>query len=572
MSGGAERFHDGFTFSFLKDKKTLEFLKNKFPLTQVMFVCNKVDITRQAQKYDKRSGDRKKSHKDDDDEGEDENQDDDDEEGEEEEEEEEQEEQKEEEEKEKESDRNACQSKKSDIANDKGEAVFNQLNGKYLLGDSWETCPLFHAISAREVREERLKKREGEATRRFRLFLSSLENHLGKVIKSQTSRVVRKLVLLQESFSSAVQVERTSITQQASVVPLIKTKAAEVCTKMIQSLSSAITKSEEAKYTILEDLKTIRTLLLHDAEEFKVEKPESLQREFQTMVITELPSLSEALLNPGFDIALAKFVSEMKRSILAISCQTLDTAVNNLMKDYVNDLTLAIDDFHSVVKNPMVSRILEDIYDIQFLAAKAETDQLLQVVLNGLLDSMREVSSVALRKGISEPLSQCLCPQDLASYPTVDVSKISTRLNICETLLAMIDFKSVVDSVREACAGRLLEMHEKFKDALSSFTLLQAAFCNSNMSSQLECFRVHFTPQIRKLTVEGMALQYLQTFGPVEFGSLVAKTRHGVIYDCTSENWCGASPTGQCVVKVLDKTDLSEGAWSQNAVNLVNMM
>ncbi|RMX42083.1 hypothetical protein pdam_00001194, partial [Pocillopora damicornis] len=174
--------------------------------------------------------------------------------------------------------------------------------------------------------------------------------------------------------------------------------------------------------------------------------------------------------------------------------------------------------------------------------------------------------------GISDPLSRVLSPQDLESYHEVDVSKKSIRRNICETLLAVIDFNGVVDSVLAACAGRLLEMHEKFQNALSSFNSLQEAFTNSFVSLQLESFRVQFTPQIRKLTVEGMALQYLQTFGPVERGSLVAKTRHGAIYDCISESWCSSSPTGQCVVKVIEKRNLSEAAWSQNAVDLVNMM
>ena len=461
----------------------------------------------------------------------------------------------------------------SRIANEKGKAVFDQLKDRYLRGDSWETCPMFHAISAKEVREERQRKQEGEATTKFRLFESSLQNRLCEVVKTQTVRVVRKLVLLQESFASTMKVRRDSITHKASVVPLLNSKAAEVLDKMIQTLAKAITfKSEETERTLVENLEVLRTHVLREAEEYKAEKRESLQIEFQTMVTTELPAFSETLLDSGLDIALATFVADMKRSILEISCQTLETAVHGLMRDYVHDLTRAIDDFHSVVQDPMVSRILEDIYDFQFLAVKSETDQLLQVVMNGLLDSTNDVSSVALRTGISDPLSRVLSPRDLVSYHDVDISERSTRQNICETLLAMIDFNGVVYSVLTVCADRLLEMHEKFQGALSSFNSLQEAFTNSFVSLQLESFRVQFTPQIRKLTVEGMALQYLQTFGPVERGSLVAKTRHGAIYDCISESWCSATPTGQCVVKVIEKRNLSEAAWSQNAVDLVNMM
>ena len=85
---------------------------------------------------------------------------------------------------------------------------------------------------------------------------------------------------------------------------------------------------------------------------------------------------------------------------------------------------------------------------------------------------------------------------------------------------------------------------------------MQDAFANSDMSSQLELFRLHFAPQIRKLTVEGMALRFLQIFGPVTFGLLIAQAQHGVIHEFTSRRWCRASPSGQCVVKALDKRDV----------------
>ena len=529
-----------------------------------------MDITTKAKKYDRRSRRRLQTHRDDDDD--DDNNDDED--GDDDDDEDDDDDDDEDDEDDDDDEKTGASCKRdSRIANEKGKAVFDQLKDRYLRGDSWETCPMFHAISAKEVREERRRKQEGEATTKFRLFESSLENRLCEVVKTQTVRVVRKLVLLQESFASTMKVRRDSITHKASVVPLLNSKAAEVLDKMIQTLATAITfKSEEAERTLVTNLEVLRTHVLREAEEYKAEKRESLQIEFQTMVTTELPAFSETLLDSGLDIALATFVADMKRSILEISCQTLETAVHGLMRDYVHDLIRAIDDFHSVVQDPMVSRILEDIYDFQFLAVKSETDQLLQVVMNGLLDSTNDVSSVALRTGISDPLSRVLSPQDLVSYHDVDVSKKSIRRNICETLLAMIDFTGVVDSVLAACAGRLLEMHEKFQDALSSFNSLQEAFTNSFVSLQLESFRIQFTPQIRKLTVEGMALQYLQTFGPVERGSLVAKTRHGAIYDCISESWCSSSPTGQCVVKVIEKRNLSEAAWSQNAVDLVNMM
>ena len=568
---------------------TLTFLKDKFPQSCMMYVCNKVDITKEAQKYDKRSAWRLDSidQDDNDDDGDDHDDDDDDDDDDDEEEEDEDEEEEEEDEEEEERLKvDAKETESKDGANgskeghlkeankehNKGEAVYNQLKDKYDIGETWETCPSFHAISAREVRIERLEKRETEATRRFRRFESSLQDHLGKVMKTQTRRVVQKLSVLQESFVHVVQVQKTSITQQASVVPQILTKAAGMQEKMIKSLSAITLKSEESERKVLRDLKILKINLLHEAEVYKVEKLKSLEQEFPTKVKSELPAYSKILLNANFDIALVKFVDDLKESILEKTSHILDKAVEVLMKDHVNNLTIAITDFNADLRNPVISRILEELYDIQFLTAKAQTDQLLQLVVNGLLDSMSEVAKIALRTEISEPLSKCLCPEDLSCNTTLDVRKTETRLNICETLLATINSHRVVDAVREACTNRLLKIHEQLMDALSSFASLQAAFENSDMSLQLEVFRVRFTPEMRKLTVEGMALQYLQIFGPVTVGEPIAQARHGVIYECTSEHWCRVSPTGQCVVKVLDKKEVDENAWNQTAVDLVNIM
>ena len=453
----------------------------------------------------------------------------------------------------------------------KGEAVFNQLRDKFALGETWETCSCYYTMSAKEVRRERLERESAESTRRFQRFQASLQDHLGKVIKTQTRRVVQKLLVLQESFANVVQVQRTSITQKAYVMPQILEKAIKVQNKMVKSLSTITLESQKSKTMILKELELLKEKISQEAEVYKVDKPKNLQREFQTMVKDELPSYSNGLLDVAFDVAFAKFVGDLKSSILEKTCQTLENAVQVLMKDCVADLTIAVIELYKDLSNPIVSRILEEIYDFQFLAAKAETDQLLQHVMNALLDSISEVARIAFRTEISEPLSKCLCPEDLSIY-NVDVREKTTRRSICDSLLATVDFNHVVESVREACTSHLLKMHEQFVASLALFRSLQDAFANSEMSSQLEVFRLHFTPQIRKLTVEGMALNFLQIFGTVTFGSPITKSRNGVIYECTSERWCRASLSGQCVVKALDKRDVGESAWNQTAVDLVDMM
>ena len=121
--------------------ESLGYLKGKFPQSPIMFVCNKVDITKEAGEFDN-------SEDDDDDSDDDEVE-------------------------------RGC---------DKEEIVFHQLKEqKFLLEESLQTCDLFHAISAKKVREERRDKIEGPATRRFQRFQTHLKSLLEKVMKTQTT-------------------------------------------------------------------------------------------------------------------------------------------------------------------------------------------------------------------------------------------------------------------------------------------------------------------------------------------------------------------------------------------------
>ena len=484
-----------------------------------MFVCNKVDITKEAEEFDDR----------DDDDGD------------------------------------------AEGRRDKEKIVFNQLKGKnFFSGESLQACDLFHAISAKKVRDERLEKIEGAATWRFQRFQTNLQSLLGKVMKTQTGRVVQTLLLLQESFVNVVQVQRTLITQQVSVIPDIVKKANEIETKLIQSLKSLELNSEKSKEKIVEQINNLKCDFVHEAEEYKTANERQLKHEYQTMVRTALPRLSAELLllNANKTIVLERFLSDMKGSILEKTCNALDTLVQTRISHFVSDLTKAIIDFNEYLSHPIVSRILEETCGIQFVVAKAETDRLLHIMLDGILDSVKEAANIALRREISVPLSS----REMSTYTRENVHDKANRRSIVESLLETINEESVAEAVLEACRDRLQKMLETFQTTTQFVASLQMAFVDSQMNSQLEIFRMHFTPQIRTLAVEGMAMKYFQNLGPVELGSLIAETRHGVIYECASERWCGASPSGQCAVKVLAKKDVGVSAWNQTAVDLVNMM
>ena len=143
---------------------------------------------------------------------------------------------------------------------------------------------------------------------------------------------------------------------------------------------------------------------------------------------------------------------------------------------------------------------------MQFVDAKAETDRLLHIMLDGILDSVKEAANIALRREISVPL----CSRQVSTYTRENVHNKANRRSIVESLLETINEERVAEAVLEACRDRLQRILETFQASTRFVASLQMAFDDSQILSQLKVFRMHFTPQIRTLAVEGMALKYFQ--------------------------------------------------------------
>ena len=503
-----------------------------------MFVCNKVDIMKETRHFDD----------DDEDDGDDDGDEDDDDERE-----------------------GNSEVNRTSYTRDKGEIVFNQLKERnFLSSESSKMCDIFHAISAKVVRTERVDDSKGEATRRFERFRAKLQSFLAQIMKTQTRRIVQALLVLQESFVNVVQVQRSQITQQTSIVPDVTRKAIQIEKKMFESLISITCESKDAKQRIQEHIKTLKKTFVQDAVEHKIPNQRTIQREAQTMLKTDLKIAlsSEQLLQIKKDYVLERFLGDMKSNILEKTCSSLDNFVQSLMDDLVSELTSDIIDFNECLTHPIVSRIMEESYGVQFHEAKAETREVLQDILNHLLDSVKEAASVALRREISGPISA----KQMTTYSKKDVNNKAGRQLIVESLLETIDEKRVAEAVHEACFDCLQKMRSRFLSTTDFLAALQTAFSNSQATVQLEELRVRFTPEMRMLAVEGMALKYKLNFGPVELGSFIADTRHGKLFECRSERWCRRLPSGQCVVKVIRKATLGTSVWKQTAVDLVNMM
>ena len=182
-------------------------------------------------------------------------------------------------------------------------------------------------------------------------------------MKTQSSQVVQKLLVLQETFVNIVQVQRTFITEKASLLPHVVKKGNDIETKMFKSLSRLTFASDDAKERLLDSIVRVKTECIQDAEEYKPVSLRHLRNDVQTMVKTDRPDVSAeltTLLSTNFDIGFQRFLSDIKGGILKKMCNSLGRFVEATMNEMVSGLT------NEELAHPMVSHILEESYDIQY--------------------------------------------------------------------------------------------------------------------------------------------------------------------------------------------------------------
>ena len=151
----------------------------------------------------------------------------------------------------------------------------------------------------------------------------------------------------------------------------------ESVSKMFKSLSRLTFASDDAKERLLDSIVRVKTECIQDAEEYKPVSLRHLRNDAQTMVKTDRPDVSAeltTLLSTNFDIGFQRFLSDIKGGILKKMCNSLGRFVEATMNEMVSGLT------NEELAHLMVSGILEESYDIQYLAVKAEADELIQTV------------------------------------------------------------------------------------------------------------------------------------------------------------------------------------------------
>ncbi|KAJ7365791.1 hypothetical protein OS493_002510 [Desmophyllum pertusum] len=503
------------------DSATIRFLQDKYPQLSFMFLCNKVDTSTGEEKFDTRSSDELDS----DDEAE------------------------------------------TPTKVDKQKTVFSQLQRHGFIADSEsvDTCCSFYGISARNVREDRRNKTCSRATEIFGKFEDSLLNILEETVKRQAQQVVSKLIFLQMSLVHAMNRTEQSLPHIFGS-PLEFDTAKSVEKSLFTTLTAAIASEDKIGMLVNCNLLSLEEKLMSEAVQFNA-----------TMQVSPLQEL-DALMNywalvqkHHFTFTANKEDAPFLRFLIEIKGAILDRTFNDFSRVFKGFLNRTKDllELHSrKIVNPQLRRVLEDVYAGSSLS-KPDKDFLPGKTPIELLELLKIAVSKVSRKLLSEVLieGQLHAMEWKSSNANFNLADKQCRRKIVELIIVKFSPQRITHSVSVVVTDCLEVVHEGFLKIIDSLSDKNDRISN-NWSQQLEEMAALHIPAVRRLAVQGFALQFLLNNGPLTLGPVLKSTKHGTIRHCIG--W--AASTGDSVVKVIEEQNVEADVGVQPAVDLINAM
>ena len=516
-------------FSFLQDLDTIRFIQDKYPQLSFMFVCNKIDTSAEAKQFDC-DGDSDESDSED----------------------------------------------EETRSREKQRTVFSELQNNGLIddNDSYETFGCFYGISAHDVREERLNKKGGKATKAFARFEEGLLAILDETIKLQAKQVVNKLILLQMALVQAMK-----RTRQTLAGTLFGNSLDYDAAKSIgKSLHSALMSAVADKNRLLE--MSVNCSLINLEERFVLFAESYQYREIQSALTAPVDARAYYLLlvenseneeKPEFslqneDAPFLQFLVGMKAVIL--------DRTFNVLKRVVEEFLKGITDHVQIHSRRICNPLIEYAYKVAYGSGlpKAESSATPQTDVGGLniikrtvIVAMRKIVKRLLMEGVLCVLTEWRSPSDTQ----LKLEDRQSRRKIIEMLFSNLNGKAIPECIFSACTEILEVMHAAFFKVIDDLSQVND-LALTKTSKQMEEMATLYVPTVRHLIVKALALRFLLTKGPLLLGPVLKVTKHGQLHECAG--WADELTSGACVVKVIKEEEVEAEVWAQTSVDLFNTM
>ena len=492
-----------------------------------MFVCNKVDTSAGAEKFDTRSSDELDSDE-----------------------------------------------EETTTKIGKERTVFSQLQNHGLIAetDTYYNCSCFYGISAHNVREDRRKNKTSKASEAFSKFEGGLLAALDETVKLQSKQAVDKLILLQMNIVHAMGRTRRELPNALFGSSLEFDTAKSIGKSLHETLISAIANEEKIGMLINCNFLDFEERFMLAADQYQCQHQgcssglEFEARTYYLLLVKEKQSKDQLTFTPRKeDAPFFRFLAVMKCLILDWTFNVLKRVFEAFFKRTTNDVEI-----HSRgIVNPVLRHAFEVAYGslstLKTQSAVSETGA-------DVLSLLKTVVSNALRKILTKLLIEGLLHaiESTSSTDNFNLTDKLSRRKIIELIFSKFNRDAITASLCAACIKCLNAVHDAFYKVIHDLSRVNELVSASSSKLLHEMAIVH-VPVVRHLVIRGLALQFLLTKGPLMLGPVLKSTKHCKIHNCSG--WADDEGyQGVCVVKVIEEEKVDAEVWAQTPVDLFNVM
>lgn len=516
---------------FYQDRETIRELQDQFPNVSLVFVCSKVDKDKNAVLNDDKD---ENDEEDDDTDFKDPSQD------------------------------------IIELAMKKKQEVFRQLKEACFLGlnDDIDSSVNFHGVSARNVETARRKSKQNHDTRCFDRFHCAILQKLEDALKKDSKKALDNLLTAQEMILLSVVNTKRSLSHSANLIPSVCDQALKTELSIFQTTLKLSFKSVEIKETIRRNLEQLSVVFMDEGEHYQLADGGTVMKELKT--ITESAEIDPELLKQVRleELLVMEFTSTIKGAILDKTFNILKVTIHGVLREVLSQAVGELIKLTQSVRNPLIGRLVKRIFGASTEPQEDVNSFLkLQMILDGLLDSVDGAVNSTLRKEISGPLSE-FSVNDVGKNPRPRDKH--WRRKVVQTLLSKLDYQHVADRVIETCDESLLKLHKLFRETVESYRALNKILERDNLTLTVEKLRSNYLPRVAELAVRGHAIRYAIERGPPVLGDHIKSTAHGRILSCSSRQWFGGKE--EAMVKVCTKSAVGADVWHQTMIDCLHAL
>ena len=443
----------------------------------------------------------------------------------------------------------------------KEEHVFSQLKEYGHIPQEAEirSCEMFHGLSAKKVRDARLAKQSNETTENFAMFQKSFLKVLADSIRRHTRIAIDGITSVLDQFILAFKESVIDSPKAFKSLEQVISVALETEQRIADALKCKVSENLVDESLIAEALQKVKHDIVRD--EHTVHKKLSVlpDEAFEEEIITGLFAKKRMDTQKLKD--RTRFICDAAVTVGMKVAPVLQLAIRKTIEAVITgELTKNLQQVVQRIEVPAVKRALRRAYGMDLNATDGGTSCAAMIATpDEILRSIDDAIRAALAAGTYSVIRSQIVVERMHVVRSARQHAMDNawKESVANSIMERFNPKEIAELVNQACKRKVSKMHLHFHGFMTSllalFELRKSLEANSLFLKDL---RLIYVPHLMQLAVTAYAVKSELEQGQVQLGDVIAKGKTAKIYSCPSSKWPADS-----AIRVVKEHEVGEELW-----------